>query len=292
MADWYPPAAVRRYRLDGGAMVGGPPRIVLHTTETAGVPRYGDPAGANSAPHFTVDADGSVLQHQPISRAARSLRNAAGGVETNRQGSHCVQTEIVGYAKNGSNLPDAQMAALRSLVSWIRQQTGVPASWRNIHRGSQCYGVSSPCRMSDREWVAFTGICGHQEVPENTHWDPGQFTIDLLTIAADGMEDQMLKRGSKGNAVTKVQIALRGWNPSALPKFGTDGDFGAETEQWVMNYQRAAGLDPTGIADGVTVALLMEYVADRVGGAGTHDHPQYSLRGHRHSLGGTTLADA
>jgi hypothetical protein len=35
--------------------------------------------------------------------------------------------------------------------------------------------------MSDDEWNAFNGWCGHQHVPENSHWDPGKLNIDHLT---------------------------------------------------------------------------------------------------------------
>lgn len=186
MPDWYPAASVRRYRLDGGSMLGGPPRIILHTTETTGIPRYGDPAGSNSAPHFTVHSDGSVLQHQPINRASRALRNLSGGVQTNRQGAFCVQIEVVAYSKNLSpnapngGLPDRQRAALAQLVSWLRAQTNTPATYRNIYRGSHCYGTGSVCRMTPSQWTSFAGIAGHQEVPENTHWDPGGFTIAAI----------------------------------------------------------------------------------------------------------------
>lgn len=300
MVDWYPAAQVRRYRLDGGAMTGGPPRIVLHTTETAGVPRYGDPAGANSAPHFTVTPDGSVLQHHPISRAARALRNVSGGVQTNRQGLHCVQVEIVGWAKNGSNLPAAQAAALRRLVAWARAETGADARFRSISRGGHCYGVTSPCRMTVREWIELDGVCGHQEVPENAHWDPGAF--DVATVLTDHHEEETaMQRGDRGNAVRKIQLALKAWNPDAIPSAGADGDFGAETEEWVRRYQTAAQLEPTGRVDGVTAAFLLEYVADAVKTAialadtdravPPHDHPTHALRGHRHDVTGTAAPE-
>ncbi len=81
-------------------------------------------------------------------------------------------------------------------------------------------------------------------------------------------EEQMLKRGDKGNAVGRIQTALIAWDPKALPKFGADKDFGGETEAWVANYQRAADLDATGIVDGLTGAFLLEYVADHAAGSG------------------------
>ena len=84
-------------------------------------------------------------------------------------------------------------------------------------------------------------------------------------------EEQMLKRGDKGNAVGRIQTALKSWNPDALPKFGVDKDYGGETEAWVRNYQTAANLEPTGNTDGLTGAFLLEYVSDHAAGGGTGD---------------------
>lgn len=35
-------------------------------------------------------------------------------------------------------------------------------------------------RMSVDEWKAFSGWCGHQHVPGETHWDPGGIDIDAI----------------------------------------------------------------------------------------------------------------
>jgi peptidoglycan hydrolase-like protein with peptidoglycan-binding domain len=72
-----------------------------------------------------------------------------------------------------------------------------------------------------------------------------------------------LRRNDTGNAVTKLQHALLSWNPLALPTFGVDGDYGAETEAAVADYQRAADLDTTqdfdtlGVADPTTIAYVL-----------------------------------
>lgn len=72
-------------------------------------------------------------------------------------------------------------------------------------------------------------------------------------------EGNVLERGDKGNAVENYQKCLLEWNPDALPAFGADGDFGLETEDWVIAYQRAANLDESGVIDGVTADLLGQY---------------------------------
>ena len=72
-----------------------------------------------------------------------------------------------------------------------------------------------------------------------------------------------LRRNDTGNAVTKMQKGLLAWNADALPGSGADGDYGAETEAAVGDYQKAAELDTTqdfgtlGVADATTITFIL-----------------------------------
>lgn len=278
MELWYPRSELRRYTRDGGSMIGGPPRIVDHSTETARIPSYGDPKGNNRAPHFTVDRDGLVLQHQPINRAARALRNEAGGVQTNRMGKYCVQIERVGYAKEGDDIPAAQLLSMQLLHQWIFAQTGTKRYWRGKKGGGHCYGTNSPCRMSDYEWTNFSGICAHAEVPENSHWDVGSFRLSILFSAGsqyigDDDMDVLLERGMRSNLVGYYQDALNSWARRVNEEFGDNlelidfgendrlkGIFGPQTENLVRVYQSHAGVTVDGKISGVLAGALGRYV--------------------------------
>ena len=92
MATWLSGAKRQSWGRDGGSFTTSPDKILLHSTETGSFPGYG---GGASAPHFTIDlGNGEVRQHSPMNRAARALRNASGGVQTNRDG--VIQIEIIG----------------------------------------------------------------------------------------------------------------------------------------------------------------------------------------------------
>lgn len=78
---------------------------------------------------------------------------------------------------------------------------------------------------------------------------------------APGDDEMTLKKGDKGNAVKKVQASLNSWNDLGLE---VDGIFGSGTEAAVKSYQKAANLPESGEVGGVEMALLMEYLPDRV----------------------------
>lgn len=140
------------------------------------------------------------------------------------------------------------------------------------------FEVSSPsnalvARIADlvrhghgRGWWPAQLSGGHRDVRATAcpgHNLYGEITeINRLAII-DDMEDPMSVRpGDTGEAVRKFQTALLNWSAQALPRFGADGDYGAETETWITNFQVGQDLTTTGVVDGVTAALLLEFRPD------------------------------
>ena len=68
-----------------------------------------------------------------------------------------------------------------------------------------------------------------------------------------GLDPPTVKRGSKGDAVKRLQRLLRdfGYSPGAV-----DGDFGSKTEKAVKAFQTDFGLEVDGIAGSQTWAAL------------------------------------
>ena len=62
----------------------------------------------------------------------------------------------------------------------------------------------------------------------------------------------VLKRGSKGVAVKWIQLALGGLT--------VDGDFGWKTLNKVVDFQKAHGIEATGIVDNLTWANIVHYM--------------------------------
>lgn len=180
MNSWYP-GAIKEELENAGAYVGGPFRGILHTTEGGS---YAGALGAykrnRSAPHFTVAGE-RVWQHVPINRAARALQNPPGGIETNRWSA--IQIEIVGYAAKPVWLPET-IESTRRLMAWIEGQTGIrPYAPRFLtDKDGYIARVNAPQRMTAAAWRRWDGWCGHQHVPENSHWDPGGCPITALLV--------------------------------------------------------------------------------------------------------------
>lgn len=232
----------------------GPYRFVLHTTETDGLGSM--PTTHPSPPHLWVDINkNTYLQGIPLNLAAYSLRHPAGTVETN--GIPCVQVEIVGRAKDIHNYSNTWHTKLAQKVIGPDCDTVGIDFHRHLEFKGEGDGIlastNSEIRMTENEWRQFDGICGHQHLPHNDHWDPGRLNYDKIISILDGDEIHepdpeptflpVLSIGSQGDSVF-------GWQ-NELKHFGyilrLDGDFGSKTKARTMEFQRDRHI----IVDGV-----------------------------------------
>jgi hypothetical protein len=200
MEQWYPDA-IQIDRGGGVPMGDGPTVVVLHSTETDGPASY-----SGTEPHFEVYVSpfGNVQVRQfiALSNTAKALYNAPGGVETNRRSGHVIQIEIVGRAAEAADWPDARLAAVADVIRWVRTQLPFalnvpPRGFHGAGEGFVLATETSPIRFTFAEWVVFEGLCGHQHLPENDHWDPGKINIVRLIELIGGIasqEDNMVRR--------------------------------------------------------------------------------------------------
>lgn len=183
---WVPGAERLAHAKSAGLpyLTDAPWRFVFHTIE-------GRPSAANfrvlaarhrTPPHlWAMPSEDLLLQVIPLDRAAYALAHPSGTPHTNRL--RAVQVECWGFARDMGSAPSdvLEWLATRVLAPVARL---VPIDLANVRTtgGSECYGRRSACRMTDAEWQAFTGVCGHQHVPHNSHWDPGR--LDLSAVAS------------------------------------------------------------------------------------------------------------
>lgn len=180
--------------------------VVIHTTEGGSWPGYSD---GSTAPNLTIMADKRrqklvIRQHFPLDRSSRALRNERGGVETNT--CNAIQIELIGSCDREDgygaiywpNAPEwcyvelgKVLATLHGIYPAIRLVG--PDMWLAYGRDDRrpgvrpaSYGAASPARMTFAQWRNFTGVCGHQHVPENVHGDPGDMPMAKVLQYARG----------------------------------------------------------------------------------------------------------
>jgi hypothetical protein len=183
---WVPGAErVANPRSAGGTYLPAPWRFVFHTIEgepsADGFRRLA--AEHTNAPHlWAMPSANLLLQTIPLNRSAYALARP-GSVQTNRL--HAVQVEVWGFA--------AKMGSLHQhAIEWLAERLLAPVARLvpiNLDRvrptgGVSCYGRASQCRMTAETWQSFDGICGHQHVPDNEHWDPGDMPVAAIAARA------------------------------------------------------------------------------------------------------------
>lgn len=277
----YPKAQWLGNGKSGGSYTGGPWKVVLHTTETSGLPGY---SNGYSAPHLTYDPRSRKwVQHTSLLVASRALRNASGGAQTNRD--RAIQVEIICYSNKpladqyhyrdwvGDLMPDA-LRDIREFLLWTATEFGVKMRWPGKAALSYAQANAPGFKMTSSQWDAWDGVCGHQHVPEgNTHWDPGALAWGaLLGDQEIETEDFMypIRRGDgaptqrpeKKEDVRFVQAVLR--------DLGHDKGIDGVADQAVLDAVFGLVGSPIGgsYIDGPEGAKLQALHAAKQGGAG------------------------
>lgn len=192
MPDRYPPAT-----WVGGATTYGPlpdhgkvnVSLVLHTTETKGVPSFG---GGDTAPHLVYLPDTRAWQQwAEFDRYVGTMKGHSSGGHGNCQ---ALQVEIVAYSDRSAasqagglwvgDLLDAHYQDLADLYRWLMAQGLVGLDLTPTPDGGWRYGTSSPHRLTPQQWDGFSGLTCHGAVPGNTHWDTGVLDLEHIWLRA------------------------------------------------------------------------------------------------------------
>lgn len=221
-------------------MVGGPARAVEHITwdvlhpdgsrvaTMEGLANYLESKGF--APTVMIDpfvGISSAIQFYYADEGSSALVNAAGGTETNNEGSVCIQCEwfftpgTVYEGKTYATLADTPMKGLAEYLEWC-ESWGVPSVWP----------MGEPDWKSERDtkvWQTKAGHYGHSQVPENDHTDPGPMLL-VPTQQEDSMA-LIFKDQAAFEAAVKEVVA---------PLIKADGD---TTRKLVLGTENADGHD-------------------------------------------------
>lgn len=132
-----------------------------------------------------------------------------------------------------------------------------------IHNGQMFSSYEKP-GYPPYTWRPYSGSNQHATHVHVSTWaaydnDTRQWQI------SEGGQELVISEGATGATVSKIQKAINGVKAT----FGgdpitVDGQYGPITTAEVAAYQRSADIPDTGEVDGITMALLMEFVPDWV----------------------------
>jgi hypothetical protein len=208
--------------------------LVLHTTETVGMPSF---QGGDTAPHFTYDPrDGSWQQWADLDRYVGTMKGHSSGGHANCK---AIQVEILAYSDrnacpaNGTwvgDFADRHYAALADLYAWLIGQAWVGVDLTPTPDGGWRYGAGSGLRLTEGQWAAFSGLTAHGAVPLNSHWDTGVLDLEYVWLLAT--EDEAMDLWTIGTESKTWEEQV--WN-MVLAVGGTinPNQNSAQVQQWL-----------------------------------------------------------
>lgn len=188
-------------------------------------------------------------------------------MKTNRTGRYCVQIEAVFTAgetvagKKYATLRDTPCKGLAGIVTWLRS-LGIPDVWP----GGAPTGFTRDT-VSLGTWLKLGGHYGHNQIPGNSHVDPGPMPnlvaatpvpvtpvarpkVSLAHVVYAARHDPAAAQGhtTYKAEVLVVERALKA--EGYLPAAYVDGSFGSLTKDAYAKWQRHLGYSGTA-ADGI-----------------------------------------
>jgi hypothetical protein len=281
MVDLWMSGAARHSLGNTGAMNGGPARAVWHITSNAKDWTFTNElgwftgGGAGTAPHLLWDPfTGQIAQFFPADSRSLSLQND-GTVKTNRTGVHCIQIEIVFTAgetvdgKRYTSVRDTPCKGLGPIVTWLRS-LGIADTWPG---GAPTAFARDTVSLDT--WLHRGGHYGHNQIPGNSHVDPGPMPnlfasvptrpqVSLAHVVAAAKRDPAAPQGhtTYKSEVLVVERALKAEN--LLAAAYVDGSFGTLTISAYARWQRHLGY--TGpAADGIPGMTSLKKLGARHG---------------------------
>lgn len=256
MTAWLPGCVRQDFGTNGGSWTRAPAIVCIHSTEGTSWPGYD---GGQTAPHFTIDLEtGERRQHIPLTVAARALSHPSGTPETNRAG--VIQIEVIGTCDPPHRgdpgwlyLPDmteGQAAHLSHLIRDITDDQRIP--WTcgvTFNPYPESYGDHSG-RLSRSAFASYTGILGHQSVPDNDHGDPGNINIGLIMGTEDeDMGDVVIVGIEQGVAAVISQQVWERYSPGGRNLATHLGDISQNVAWLTEALQAVAAKTGTRISD-------------------------------------------
>lgn len=179
--------------------------VLLHSTETSGMPGY---QGGLSAPNATAQPNFAkkrvdFYHHFRINQSSRALLHPPGTVATNTSG--VMQVECIGTTVKGGpglylhDAPDWWYRDMAAFLEFMHGDWGVPlVSPKSWKLWDASYGLHNGVRYTDdAAWLAARGVIAHMHARNNDHGDVPLDISKLLSLANGGINDMALTADDK-----------------------------------------------------------------------------------------------
>lgn len=271
----YPAKAIAHITWDKNATAAKPVDLVSFSA----LKSYFTGGGKGMAPHILWDPfHGAFAQFYPADSRSKSVVDLTGGTRTNRAGKVVLQIEALFFpycrlnGKVYANLTDTPCKGWQQLQDWVHSW-GVPSTWP---MGRPTDFVS---HRSESVWETQGGWYGHQQVPENTHQDPGSWPafvnvapaqpsptpkVSLAHVMYAAKHDPAAAQGhtSYKAEVLLLERALK--SEGLLPSQYVDGSYGTKTLTAYAAWQKRLGYTGSG-ADGIPGKASLTRLGDKHG---------------------------
>lgn len=194
------------------------------------------------------DGNGYKDDYYGVLRGAHTVHTAGVIIE---HGFH-TNTETTKWLMVDANLQKLAEAEAKTIAEWFDvEQTAEPEHWYRIRKTwedakSQISAYKDLNKAKSACPVGYTVFDWNGKAVYTNQPKPTTYTLTL----------PMLREGDSGEAVKALQYLLLA-NGIKLPKYGADGDYGAETKAGVIEYQHKVGLEEDGVAGPDTMGSLL-----------------------------------
>jgi RHS repeat-associated protein len=147
-------------------------------------------------------------------------------------------------------------------LQYLRARYYEPESGTFLTRDSYLGNITQPLSLNRYAYamnnpLMYTDPNGHMSLDSegNSVYSSGNHSNNSSVSSASSLPSGLLRRGSSGDAVKKLQQTLMGLGYD-LGSYKDDGIFGSKTEQAVLAFQRNSGITIDGIVGNQTWAAL------------------------------------
>lgn len=235
--------------------------VVMHTTETSGLPGY---RNKTITPNITIDPKRRrVYDHVDLQRRCGALRGSSTvfketGIRV-PMNEKAIQIELICYSDKRiadqsasrtwvGDLTDEDLEFIAQVVAWIVKRVGrIGKAVTPQPAGGWRYGVGSRYRGSAQEWKEFSGITAHGWVFGQKHWDTGVFDLVRLHHRVwdiiEGEDDMTPEQAETLEffGALKGKIEESGGNSNSL-------FYSLQFYRWIASHYGISGADPIAVA--------------------------------------------